>query len=400
MRRALLPLAVALAACDPLDGITVVGEDPSDAPLAGLDEAWLLRFDAGDAVFEAPFRDSQGLGPLYIRHACVSCHEDDARGPGVVRRMVLVDAAGAPLPDQSALAHGHVVRPLLAAGATVPIVPPSDVPTWVASRLPPAVFGRGYLEAIADAEIERVEAEQARVEDGVAGRIHRVPWQSEANAEPGGFHAFGPGRDGLIGRFGLKARIATVDEFAADAYQGDMGITSPLRPVELANPEGVLDDARPGVDVALETVNLAADYVRLLAIPPRAAPPEGAEALFDALGCAICHVPSLRTRADYPIPELADVDAPVYTDLLLHDMGPALADATGDLDASPREWRTAPLIGLRHQRAFLHDGRALGVEDAIVMHGGEGSEARASVEAFEALPTHERQLILQFINGL
>ena len=88
-----------------------MGEDPSDAPLAGLDEATLRRFEAGDALFEQPFRASQGLGPVYIRHACVSCHEDDARGPGAVRKMVLLDPDGVVSEDQSALVHGHTVRP-------------------------------------------------------------------------------------------------------------------------------------------------------------------------------------------------------------------------------------------------------------------------------------------------
>ncbi|MCB9596775.1 MAG: hypothetical protein H6719_28895 [Sandaracinaceae bacterium] len=399
MRAALVTVAL-LVGCDPLAGLTVVGDDPSDAPIAGLDASWMERFVRGDAVFDTPYRESQGLGPLYIRQACSSCHAADARGPGVVRRMVLVDADGAPLADQSGLAFGPVVRPQLAAGATVGIVPPEGVDVWVAPRLPPAVFARGYLEAIADSEIERVETAQASEADGVSGRIHRVPWQSEANPEPGGFHTLGPGSVGQIGRFGLKARIATLDEFAADAFQGDMGITSPLRPDELPNPDAQTDDEQPGVDIDAATVNVAGDYVRMLAIPARAAPPEGAPEAFAAMGCATCHVPSLRTRADYPIPQLRDVDAPVYTDLLLHDMGPELADATGDLDASASEWRTAPLVGMRHLSAYLHDGRAPTVEDAIRMHGGEGSEAAASVGRFAEAPPEQRQLVLQFINGL
>ncbi|MEZ4337026.1 MAG: di-heme oxidoredictase family protein [Sandaracinaceae bacterium] len=399
MRAVVALIALFALGCDPLDGITVVGEDPSDAPIAGLEAPWDARFLEGDPIFDASFRESQGLGPLYIRFAQLPV-TPTTRGPGVVRRMALVDEDGVPLTDQSALAYGPVIRPQLAAGATTAIVPPEDRPVWVASRLPPAVFGRGYLEAIEDAEIERVAAEQAATDDGVHGRIHRVSWQSEATPDRGGFHDYGPGREGLIGRFGLKARIATIDEFTADAYQGDMGITSPLRPTELPNPDGVSDDARVGVDIDVATVRAAADYVRLLAIPRREPPPDGGPELFASIGCATCHVPTLRTRADYPIPPLAGIDAPVYTDLLLHDMGPDLADAAGDLDAGPRDWRTAPLMGLRHQSAYLHDGRALTVEDAIVMHGGEASEARGSVEAFEALSGAERRLLLDFVNGL
>src|SRR5690606_33901635 len=122
------------------------------------------------------------------------------------------------------------------------------------------------------------------------------------------------------GRFGHKARIATVDELTADAYQGDMGITSPMRPEEPPNPEGLVDDARSGLDIELDTVNVAADYVRLLAIPERRATTERGARLFAEARCAVCHVPSLRTRDDYPIPQIAGMDAPIYTDLLLHDM--------------------------------------------------------------------------------
>lgn len=395
-----LSLALLLVGCgDPLDGLEVVGEDPSDAPLEGLDEATLARFDAGDAAFEAPFRESQGLGPVYIRHACTSCHQDDARGPGMVQKMVLLGPDGAPAPDQSALAFGHTVRPQVAGGAALGVTPPEDREVWMTRRFGPAVFGRGYLEAIADAEIERVEAAQAADDDGITGRIHRVAWRSEPNPDQP-YHDIGPGSEGLIGRFGLKARVATLDEFVADAYQGDMGITSPLRPTEVPNPEGLTDDALDGVDIDAATVNVVADYVRLLAIPRRSAPPEGGAALFAEVGCATCHVPSLRTREDYPIARLGGIEAPVYTDLLLHDMGEGLADGLSDGDASPREWRTAPLMGLRHLRSYLHDGRALTVEEAIEAHASDGSEANGVVEAYRALDDDARGLLLGFVEGL
>jgi CxxC motif-containing protein (DUF1111 family) len=392
-------LVLFAAACtDPLDGLIIVGEDPSDNPIAGIDGAWMVRFDLGDAAFEAPFRESQGLGPLYIRHACTSCHVDDARGPGMVRKMAILEA-GVLSPDQSALAFGPTVRPLLAAGATQPIMPPDGADVWITERFGPAVFGRGYLEAIEDAEIERMEAEQASGEDGVTGRVHRVSFASEANPDQP-FHSHARGDAGLIGRFGLKARLATLDDFAADAYQGDMGITSPLRPDELPNPDGLTDDALAGADIDLETLNLAADYVRLLAIPRRGEAPPSSLALFDEVGCARCHAPSLHTRADYPIAELADIDAPVYTDLLLHDMGEGLADGQRDGDATPREWRTAPLMGLRHLRFYLHDARAATIEEAILMHASEGSEANASIARFEALSEDDRAELIGFVESL
>src|SRR6185436_15157909 len=108
-----------------------------------------------------------------------------------------------------------------------------------------------------DSEIERVAREASERSGPIRGRIHRVRYDSEANPRSG-FPSRSKGESNLIGRFGLKARIAGVDEFCADALQGDMGITSPLRPIEPTNPEGLVDDAKPGVDVGGDVVNLLA----------------------------------------------------------------------------------------------------------------------------------------------
>jgi CxxC motif-containing protein (DUF1111 family) len=386
---------------DPLDGLTLIHADASDLPLPGLDPELRRRFDEGDALFEAVFRDSQGLGPLYIRQSCVSCHADDARGPGSVLKMAVVGEDGVPLADQSSLPYGATIRPHMAGGATQAVtVPDSQMGLMLTTRFGPAVFGRGSIEAILDSEIERLEAEQAAGEDGVSGRINRVTFASEANPDRS-FHAHQAGQSGLIGRFGLKARIATLDDFSADAFQGDMGITSPLRPEELPNPAG-RDDARLGVDIDAETVNHVADYVRLLRIPARqpAADNEHAAGLFSQLGCERCHVPSLRTRPDYPIAQLADIDAPVYSDLLLHDMGAAFNDGLREHDATGSEWRTAPLMGLRHLRNYLHDGRAKTIEEAILAHGASDSEAAAAVGRFQRLQASDRDQLLEFVSAL
>lgn len=391
-RIAQVTLCSLLLACDAESGAEPqawVTEDAVGMPLAGLDPQWQERFDAGDAEFERPFREADGLGPVYIRQSCASCHQDDLRGPGAVTKVVAAD--GTPLP------HGNTLRPYVAAGAEHPIEAPTDVEVIVSRRLGPPVLGMGYLEAIDEAELQRVAAEQAATDDGVAGVVHRVTWQSQPNPDRR-FHAYAPGDEGLVGRFGLKARLATIDEFVADALQGDMSITSPLRPDELPNPDGLLDDLREGVDVDATTVNLMADYLRLLEIPARPVDEAGA-ALFDEVGCATCHVPSLRTRADYPIEALADVDAPVYSDMLLHDMGEALADGVVELGASGRQWRTAPLVGLRFQRAFLHDGRASDLRTAILDHRSPGSEASGAVDAFEALSDADAEALLTFVES-
>ena len=381
-----------------------VGFDVVDAPLRGVDAHWLAEFNDGDLAFAKALREADGLGPLYTRASCAACHETGSRGPGLVQKMAVVEADGVtPATDQSKLAYGHTVHPLAAGGGRVPIVPPADATdVKVSQRLGPPVIGRGYLEAVADAEIERVAAEQAARSDGISGRINYVTYESEPNpASEFPSHKKG---DVTIGRLGVKARIATMDDFTADAFQGDMGITSPLRPVEFKNPDDLADDMRPGIDVSLKSVNVRANYIRLLAIPLRVTRPEGALA-FEQAQCSSCHAPSLRTRADYPIAQLADVDAPIYSDLLLHDMGAELADGLpaesgGDGSATSFEWRTAPLIGLRFNNSFLHDGRAKSVEQAILLHRGEGSEANAAVDAFDALGEEQRESLLRFVEAL
>ena len=374
-----------------------------DVPVAGLSPAWVARFNDGDTLFQIVLRDADGLGPLYTRQFCGACHDDadGLRGPGLAQKMSVVQADGlTPAADQSLLAYGHTVHPYVTAGATTPIGPPADSSVRVTNRLGPSALGRGYLEAVADSEIQRVAAEQAARGDGIHGTVNLVTYASAANPDRT-FNAHQPG-DTVIGRFGLKARLATMDEFVADALQNDMGITSPLRPTELANPDGLTDDAKPGVDATAEDVNLRADYVRTIAIPWRATPDPRGPALFKQAQCSACHVPALHTRADYPIPPLADVDAPVYTDLLLHDMGDALSDSLAGEDglATPRMWRTAPLIGLRFSREFLHDGRAPTLHDAVLAHGAEGSEAAGSAQLFSNLSPDDQQALLDFVGSL
>jgi CxxC motif-containing protein (DUF1111 family) len=412
---ALAVAALALAGCAaPGDGapapadaapdLIVVRAHPADQPLAGLTSADLARFDEGDALFDLPYRVNDGLGPLYIRSSCGSCHAEAGKGPGGATKFQVIDAAtGMPVAGAPETRDGYTERPYAVAGATTPLLAPAGPlaghSLLRSSRLGPTVMGRGYLEAIDDAEIERVEAEQARRDDGIHGRINRVTYHSQASEAVPLPH---PGTTGLIGRFGLKARVATLDDFTADAFQGDMGMTSPLRPTEPPNPDGLGDDLKPGVDLPVATVVAVAAYVRTLAIPardPSAASGDGPRLFAEAL-CAACHVPALRTRADYPLPALAGIDAPVYSDLLLHDMGDGLADGQLDESAGPREWRTAPLVALRLQRSFLHDGRARTIEAAIAAHASPGSQANPAVDRWNQLAGPDRAALLSFVSSL
>lgn len=399
---ALLAVATTTACVDadlePTPEPTLITEDNPDDPLAGLSAELQQAFNDGDAAFEARMFSSQGLGPLYVRTSCASCHANDGKGPGFVQKMAAFDDDGAPL----ALPFGNTVHPFVDGGATTPVLPPEDGAVHVSTRIGPAVFGRGFIEAIDDAVIEGFEAAQQNRDDGISGRIHRVRWQSEAN--PNGIvHNHQPGDEGLIGRFGLKARIATLDEFTADAFQGDMGITSPLRPTEIENPDGVVDDFKAGVDIDADRVNAVAMYMRLVDAPRRdfvdVNEAEGA-AVFAEARCAVCHVPQQHTAADWPIAPLADRDVFMFTDLLLHDMGDGLKDDIVDGDASGREWKTAPLLGLRFFDGYMHDGRAKTVRDAIAAHRSAGSEANDSVGRFNALSPAQQDLLVRYVESL
>ena len=192
-----------------------------------------------------------------------------------------------------------------------------------------------------------------------------------------------------------------MDAFIADALLGDMGLTSPSRPTELPTPDGLDDDRRPGVDVDADVVALLDDYVRGVALPIRSlAGQEAGEALFVQVGCESCHASDARTRGDHPVSALRDIDAAIYSDLLLHDMGEGLSDGIAEGEANAREWRTAPLIGIRHLRGLLHDGRAVTVRDAIAQHASEGSEANETAKRFDALAPADQDALVTFVEAL
>ena len=396
------------------DGSVIASGDPFDTPIAGISSTLLSQFYRGDSEFDLVLRPYDGLGPLYTRSSCGGCHAGGNRGPGLVQKMVVVGTDGiTPADDQSTfLPFGNTEHPLVVtdiAGVKTPILPPDfdagvdggPAPDLrVTIRLGPPVLGRGYMEAIDDGEILRMESEQAGRSDGIHGHVNHLTFNSQPNPDPT-YDTHQPG-DPIIGRFGLKARIVTLDEFVADASQGDMGMTSPMRPTEIPNPDGVTDDLKPGIDLTADEMNSRAMYLRLLAIPKRDTTTAG-QALFEQVKCNVCHAESLKTRADYPIPELAGIDAPVFTDMLLHDMGDTLSDSVAggnEGQAGPRDWRTAPLIGLRFDRVFLHDGRAATVEDAIGMHDAPGSEASGSIQLYDALSAADRQTLLDYVRAL
>jgi CxxC motif-containing protein (DUF1111 family) len=213
-----------------------------------------------------------------------------------------------------------------------------------------------------------------------------------------------------LGRFGWKAEQPDVRQQTAGAFLGDMGITSSLFPAEncAANQRACASLPSGGApEIDDDTLESVVRYVRTLAIPaPRTLASglaaRGAE-LFDSAHCGLCHLTTLQAGSVPHVPELTGVAFHAYTDLLLHDLGPGLADQRPSFDADGREFRTAPLWGLglvekvNGQLSLLHDGRARTFAEAVLWHGGEAESAK---QAFMAMPRSDRSALLSFVASL
>jgi CxxC motif-containing protein (DUF1111 family) len=358
--------------------------NPGD-PLPGLSRAERDRFDRGKVVFDSAFTPEAGLGPLFNATGCGECHEDPAGGRGDEVE-VHATVFHAPVCDPLAQEGGPVVQqhttPALkqALGIDEEPFPPSA--TARAQRTSPVVFGRGLLDLVPDSVILAYADPNDKNHDGVKGRPNRFV-------------------DGRIGRFGRKGFVPTLREFNAGAFGAEMSVTTPEQPTEETVggkplPAGVDPAADPELPQA--DLDLVDDFVRFLAPPtPLKAGKDGRRGrdVFSQVGCAACHIPMLRT-GDSPVAALKNREFAAYTDLLLHDMGPDLADICLGL-ATPADFRTEPLLDLRGAEHFLHDGRATSLEQAIELHGGEATGAR---DRFKALPAADRAALVAFLKSL
>lgn len=390
-------LAVAVASCADLLTSSPDAGDVLDGPVDGLSPSELSAFIRGDEEFGRRFSPATGLGPVFNDAACAACHSGDGRG----RPENALARIGTPQDGMLESLGGPQIQVRAIPGAE-----PEPMPQGVAIsfRLPPPVFGVGLIESIPESEILSRADPDDLDGDGISGRPNWVmppPWVPAS--EPGG----GPGP--RLGRFSRKAQVSSILQQTAEAYLQDMGITSDFLPDENRNPLSTRPHAAadrvPDPEVPASTVLAVVNYLRLLAPPTpgvmNATRDRGAT-LFAEVGCASCHVPTLQTGPN-PIAALSNKPVTLYSDLLLHDMGDALADERPDGGASGREWRTTPLWGLRLIREFLngdvflmHDGRARTIEDAILLHGGEAEAVRVR---FEALTPADRAALIDFVGS-
>lgn len=364
-----------------------------DGPVEGLSEAENRRFLAGDVAFnDEVFTAATGLGPLFVSTSCGSCHAGDGKGHpmNALTRFGQWDDTG----NQ----YLHLGGPQLQHRA-LPGYSPEQLPPGApfAKLLPPANTGLGFLELVPDAGILAMADADDANGDGISGRPNWIALPAYSTARPDAVSQNGR----YIGRFGKKAAVYDLLQQSARAYNQDMGIASTYEPFD------TYSGHETDPEVSNQTVQDAVFYLRTLKAPiPRDADaPDVAagKALFEQVGCAKCHRPTLRTGPS-SIGPLAERDFYPYTDLLLHDMGPELDDGYTEGSATTAEWRTPPLWGLGlsknsqgGQYYLLHDGRAPNIEAAILLHGGEGSQSKA---AYQALDAAQKARLLTFLESL
>lgn len=358
------------------------------SPLPGLTAAEQAAFEAGAVVFGRQFAEAEGLGPRFNENSCDACHTfpvDGGTGETNVRRISSFDAAGRcdPLVALSGPNLRVQVTPGLAAAGGRPVRDRAAASHTGVFTIP-FTFGLGLVDAIPLASIEaRADPDDADG-DGISGRVGR---------DPAGHPA----------RFGRKADVATVADFVDSAFRLEMGITTPMNPDEaLAGiAPGIPDDFdhRPDPEVDAASFEATVAFMRFLAPPSPAevdAPMEvEGRGYVEEMGCLDCHTP-IHVTGDHPSAALSNQAIALYSDLLLHDLGPDL-ESVCTSGASTTEHRTEPLMGLRYRDRFLHDGRATRVIDAILAHGGEATRARA---AFEALDRVQQEAVVRYLRTL
>lgn len=330
----------------------------------------------GARLFLAEFTPDQGLGPLFNGRSCVQCHLSPTTGGMGWHGLALVSRVGRfdgdrfdPLLEAGGpVAREHSIAALGLPCATAP--GPPAAANLISLRNAPSLFGLGLIDAIPDDAIRAAAAAS-----GTQGRLHimRDPQGNER-----------------IGRFGWKADGASLLQFVADAFRNELGITSPLAPSDLAGPGDPCGAAGSAPEDDGTAVRAVTAYLAALPPPASKVGPRHriGQQLFASTGCAACHTPTLAAPG---------MTVALYSDLLLHDLGPALDDRVVQGDARGSEWRTTPLWGLRTRERFLHDGRAGSVEDAILAHDGE---AALSTKAFRRLDWHQRAELLAFLLAL
>lgn len=374
-------------------------------------------------------------GPYFINGSCVMCHNRNGRAPvaAVAEPLTkwvfkVADADGKPVPD-----IGHVLQPQHANGGAsgegnVSITSFTETnglrkpnftfergtPAQFSARIAPQLVGMGLLEAIPESAILALVDEDDANGDGISGRAQRV-LDPETN-------------QWRLGRFGYKATAASVRHQVAIALNTDMGVMTSVMPSPDCGSAQSGCGNTSGSELSETHLHHLVKYIQLLGVRSQRDYQDAnvirGKKLFSDVGCAACHVETFTTSVYAPLSEVRNQVIHPYTDLLLHDMGPGLADNLREGEASGSEWRTPPLwgiglspcvtggvVGSRGGSAdgvdgdekcnpsanYLHDGRARTLHEAIMWHGGEG---QASAQAYSNLGQSDRTALIKFLESL
>ncbi len=423
-------------------GRPVFGQAAFAMPAPNLDAHQLRDFSFGNRLFNTNWvqvggsvGSFDGLGPLFNRVSCSSCHVRDGRGrppePGEPVESMLIriskpgrDSHGGPLghpiygdqiqdraipgvkPEAKVMLSWDEIGGTYADGEAYSLRKPKielrdpaygklgkDLLT--SPRVAQSMIGLGLLEAIPDSVLLALADPDDANGDGISGRVNHV--YDAATQQK------------VIGRFGWKANQPSIRQQVAGAAAGDIGITSSVAQHDGCMPpqKACLKSPNGGTpELADEFLDKLVLYSRTLAVPNRRNVDDPktvrGETLFMDSGCGTCHSPRVRT-GPHELAQVANQAIHPFTDLLLHDMGEGLSDGRPDFEADGREWRTTPLwgLGLIHvvdgHEMLLHDGRARGPAEAILWHGGE---AAAAQQKFREMPKADREALVAFLMSL
>ncbi|HAS6078492.1 TPA: c-type cytochrome [Vibrio vulnificus] len=427
------------------------GPNAFSLPAANLPMSKRLDFSVGNSFFRNPWVSApastdarDGLGPLFNTNGCQNCHIKDGRGhppekgdshavsmlvrlsipaltaeqkKAVITSGVIPEPTyGGQLQDfalQDQKPEGQIsirysdVPVTFSDGTTVvlrkPTVEIRDLAygemhpqTLLSARVAPPMIGLGLLESIVEETLLQWADEDDLNQDGISGKLNKV-WDVQTQSL-------------AIGRFGWKAGQPTLMQQNAAAFNGDLGLTSHLFPQENCTDRQDLCRKLPNggsPEVSDNILDFVEFYSQHLAVPIRRNVNDPqvklGETLFVQSGCESCHKQTVKTAKREALPALSEQTIHPYTDLLLHDMGPGLADNRPEYLANGQEWRTPPLWGIGYTQEvndhtyFLHDGRARNLMEAVLWHGGEAEAAKQNVLKMSA---KERDALIAFLNSL
>ena len=363
-----------------------------DGPMEGLSTEEQAQFLKGDEAFGEVFTIEKGLGPIFVANQCASCHAGDGKGSPFVRftRFGQPDTLG-----NQFLAFGG---PQLQHKA-IPGYQPEQLPAGATTTdlIAPAVSGLGFLDAVSDADLIALSDPNDANGDGISGRPHWNTIPDYVSLRPNSVAQNGR----YISRFGKKGAAYDLLHQTSGAYNQDMGVASLFEPIDPYS--GLEVDP----EVSTQTVHDVVFYLKTLKAPIQRNQDDpdvlAGKQIFSDIQCASCHTPTLNTGFS-SISALSNKEFHPYTDLLLHDMGPGLDDGYTEGYAMTSEWRTPALWGIGLSKDaqggsyfLLHDGRAMSIEEAILLHGGEAQQSR---DNYNQLSEAEKELLIKFLESL